>query len=105
MRVLDSDDQQVGTVAAMKMGDPGAVTSHGQRQTRGPVAGVVDAFLGAEPAVPEQRAEQLLRKGYIKIDAKGFLASDLYAEADELDRVDESGVRLRVPRARLVPKA
>lgn len=104
MRVLDSDDQQVGTVTAMKAGDPGAATAQGQRQTPGPVARVVDAFLGAEPSVPRQRAEQLLRGGYLRIDARGFLARDLYAGADEVDRVDESGVRLRVPGARLVPR-
>lgn len=104
MRVLDSDDEQVGTVSALKMGDPEATTTEGQRPSPGLVGGVVGSFVGSEPDVPEQHAEQLLREGYIKIDAKGVLARDLYARADDIAGVDETGVRLTVPRARLIPK-
>lgn len=106
MRVLDSDDEQAGIVSTTKMGDPGAVTGRGegQRSPTGVVSGVIDAFLGAEPRMPEQRAEQLLRTGYLRIDATGWFARDLYAAADEIDHVDSGVVRLRVPRARLVPR-
>jgi hypothetical protein len=104
MRVIDSDGEQVGTVSAMKMGDPDAATVAGQQDRRGLVEGLIDTFVGAEPDVPRQRAEQLLRQGYIKIDAKGFLARDLYAGADEIHRV-ENTVRLSVPRRRLVPES
>lgn len=104
MQVLDSDDEQLGNVSAMKMGDPEATTTQGQQQPRGLVGGVIDAFAGAEPDVPEQRAQQLLREGYIKIDAKGFFTSDLYAGGDEIDRVDGTTVRLSVPRRMLVPE-
>lgn len=86
------------------MGDPGAVTAQGQRDRRGFVEGVVDTFAGAEPDVPPQRAEQLLRTGYVKIDAREFLARDLYAGADEIRHVDGNLVQLTVPRRRLVPE-
>lgn len=96
--------EPVGTVSAMKMGDPEAASAEGQQYRRGLVEEVVDAFAGAEPDVPTERAEQLLRKGYVKIDARGFLARNLYAGSDEIHRVDET-VRLSVPRRRLVPES
>lgn len=103
MRVFDSDGEHVGTVAAMKMGDPDAATVEGQQHRRGLVEGLVDTFVGAEPDVPRQRAEQLLREGFVKIDTKGFLTRDLYAGAGEIHHVEES-VQLSVPRRRLVPE-
>ncbi len=103
MGVFDRDGEQVGTVSAMKMGDPDAATVAGQQHREGLVEGLINTFVGAEPDVPRQRAEQLLRSGYIKIDAKGFLARDLYAGADEIRYVDQT-VRLSVPRSRLVPE-
>ncbi len=104
MSVIDADGEQVGTVSAMKMGDPDAATVAGQQHREGLVEGLIDTFLGAEPDVPRQRAEQLLREGYIKIDAKGFLADDLYAGAGEIQDVGQT-VRLSVPRSRLVPES
>lgn len=102
--VVDSEGARVGTVSAVKMGDPDAVTAEGQQARRGFVEGVVDTFIGAEPDVPPQRAEELLRKGYVKIDARGFLARDLYAGEDEVQDADEDRVRLSVPRGVLVPE-
>lgn len=104
MRVLDSNGEEVGTVLTTKMGDPEAVTPAGQRMPGDLVDTVVDSFAGAEPDVHPQRAAQLLRTGYIKIDAKGWFARNLYAGAEEIDRVDDAGVRLAVPRSRLVPE-
>lgn len=104
MRVLDSDGETVGTVSDVKMGDPAAVTIAGQQHQRGLVDEVIDAFAGAEPHVPRQRAEQLLRMGYVKIDATGLLAKNLYAGGEEIDSVD-STVRLSVPRQQLVPES
>ncbi|MBB4912723.1 hypothetical protein [Actinophytocola algeriensis] len=46
----------------------------------------------------------MLRTGYVKIDAKDFFAHDLHAGEDEIHEVNDSGVRLSVPRSRLVPE-
>ncbi|WP_447001880.1 hypothetical protein ACRAKI_19175 [Saccharothrix isguenensis] len=105
MAVLDSGGEQVGTVAAVKFGDPEAVTTEGRRGPRGVGEMVRDTFVGSEPDVPAQLAERLLRTGYVKIDAKGFFATDLYADADQVDRVEADTVRLGVPRDGLIPKA
>lgn len=104
MPVLDSDGEQVGTVAELKMGDPEAVTPEGQRMPGGTTGTLTDPGDEDEPGVHPQFAAQLLRTGYIKINAKGWFARDLYAGAEQIDRVDDAGVRLSVPRSRLVPR-
>lgn len=104
MRVIDSEDEQLGTVADLKFGDPEAITDEGQRAPRGLAGQVVDAFAGSEPDVHPQLAGKLLRTGYIKIDAKGLFATDLYAGAEQIRHVDPDGVHLAVPRASLMPE-
>jgi hypothetical protein len=104
MRVLDSNGEQVGTVATTKLGDPGAVTEEGQRMSGGLMSTIADTVAGSEPDVEPQFAAQLLRTGYVKIDAKGFFASDLYAGAEQIEGVDSGEVRLSVPREQLVRK-
>ena len=105
MPVIDRENEQVGTVAALKFGDRQAITAEGQRIPRGLAGMVVDSFTGSEPDVPRQLAEKLLRTGYIKIDAKGLFSTDLYAGADQVDHVAADGVRLAVPRHHLVPES
>ncbi|PSL57372.1 hypothetical protein B0I31_102350 [Saccharothrix carnea] len=105
MPVIDRENEQLGTVAALKFGDPQAITAEGQQAPRGLAEVVVDSFTGSEPDVPRQLAEKLLRTGYIKIDAKGLFSTDLYAGADQVDRVAADGVRLAVPRHHLVPES
>lgn len=101
MRVLDRDEKPVGSVATMKMGDPQAITTEGQRSPGALWDWIRDSFGGSEPDVPPTRAEQLLREGYIKIDARGVFARDLYADAGQISNVDAEGVHLSVPRAAL----
>lgn len=104
MRVVDSDGEVVGDVESLKMGDPEAVTTAGQRWSGGLIDDLRDAFVGAEPDVYRQRAEQLLRTGYLKVDARGLFAHDLYVGPEQIDHVDGSGVTLVVPRSQLNPE-
>ncbi|RSM85238.1 hypothetical protein DMH04_18280 [Kibdelosporangium aridum] len=105
MRVLDKENQPVGSVTGMKMGDPEAITTQGQRPPGTVWDWVRDTFSGSEPDVPSTRAEQLLRKGYIKIDARGVFAKDLYADAEQIRGVDADGVHLSVSRAELTRRS
>ncbi|MCX2948903.1 hypothetical protein [Lentzea sp. NEAU-D7] len=104
MRVVDSEDEELGTVAEVKFGDPEAITAEGQRSPRGMTEHVVNSFTGSEPDVHPQLEGRLLRTGYIKIDAKGLFATDLYAGTEQIHHVDPDGVRLAVPRGRLIPE-
>jgi heat induced stress protein YflT len=91
MQVADAAGSKIGKVVLVKMGDPEAVT--------------VEHDPDAEPYLPDELAERLLRTGFIKIDRKGLLKPDVYAGADEIDDVDRDLVRLSVPVERLAPEA
>lgn len=88
MSVVDADGNEIGTVEEFKMGDPEAITAEGQapEQNNGLLANLLSA-LGGGPDVPQERAERMLRLGYVKIDNKGLLAGDRYVAADQVDRV------------------
>lgn len=96
MQVIDSAEQEVGTVELVKMGDAEAVTPQGQSTRGGLVEGVVQAFRGGEPQVPAQRAAQLLRTGFVKVDGKGVLDRDLYVAPDQVAVVAADVVHLAV---------
>lgn len=83
MQVADLGGAKIGKVVLVKMGDPEALTAEHDP--------------GAEPYLPDELAERLLRTGFIKIDRKGLLKRDVYAAADEIDAVDGDLVRLSVP--------
>ena len=90
MRVVDADGNELGTIEEFKMGNPEAVTAEGQApdQNEGLFSGLIKAFTGG-PDVPQERAERLLRIGYVKIDNKGAFAGDSYIAADQVDRVTD----------------
>lgn len=98
MDVVDASGEKVGTVESIKMGDPEAATTQGQTGAES------DSFLssvsqaigaGEAPDVHRQRAEHLLRVGYVKIDHSGMFSGHGYAAADEVDRVENDRVYLK----------
>jgi hypothetical protein len=103
MQVVDSAGAEVGTVELVKMGDPEAVTTAGQRTGRGRdlVDAVARDLAGVEPDVPPTVAARLLRTGYIKIDGKGLFHRDRYAAADEIAGVTADVVTLTTTRDNL----
>lgn len=96
IKVVSADGEKVGTVESFKMGDPEAITAEGQLvgERRGPIAEFMANAVGAGPDISEERAERLLRLGYIRIDGPG-LRADSYRAADQLGRVEEDTVYLK----------
>lgn len=97
MTVVDVNDDTVGKVESLRMGDPQAVTTEGQGEPGG--VDPVDVFAAAVSGgsgIPRQRQEQLLRMGFLKIDNSGILSGDTYVSADQVDRVAGDTVHLRV---------
>jgi hypothetical protein len=84
MRVFDAAGKEIGYVEFVKLGDPEAITTLGQEADNG------------EPRVAGELRERLLRLGFIKVDRKGFLTSDAYAAADEIDHLQDGAVHLTV---------
>lgn len=94
MTVVDSTGEEVGTVAAVQMGDPQAVTTEGQEpaENSGFLERIGEA-IDAGHGLPPQAEAQLRRTGYLKIDSKG-IASDVYASAEQVSDVSGDTVRL-----------
>ena len=98
MKVVDAAGDEIGTVEIVKMGDPQAATLSGNADTwEGVGRGFANIFgWDSEPDLPPQLAAQLLRVGFIKIDAKGLFAKDRYVSADRIAGVSGDTVRLTV---------
>jgi len=80
MPVYDAEDKKVGKVKYVQMGD-----------------GSADAL--AQPTdfynLPPETQSRLARHGYIQIDC-GFFARDRVATPDQIDELNDDGLRLRV---------
>ncbi|WP_460808292.1 hypothetical protein [Micromonospora zhanjiangensis] len=97
MRVIDATGAEVGTVTAVRSGDPNAVVAQEPSDGDGVLAGKVPhTEEGDEPAVPADLAARLLRTGYLRLtgDRSG---PDCYVEADQISEVTADAVRLAVP--------
>lgn len=82
MAVVDSIGTQAGTVTAVQ--PPGTDVRP-------------DVIVGA--------AEQLMGAGYLRINGEGLLSNDVYASGEQIARVDEGVVELRVRREDLLRSA
>ena len=89
MAVVDVHGDEVGTVEAVHMGDPDAVTAEGQE-------------VGADEDLPIGARARLLRVGYVRIHAKGLFAGRRWAAGDDVSHVVDRVVHLRVAKDSLL---
>lgn len=98
MAVFDASGKKVGKVKEVKMGDPQAVTPEGQVDTGGTNMLTMLANVFKTEDVDEERAQRLLRVGYLEVDGTG-IGNHFYEEADSVERVDDDGVHLSITRS------
>ncbi len=98
MTVVDAGGDDIGKVSFVKMGDPAAMTIVGEESGGGQGALDADGTFGGDgdPDLPEAFRNELIRVGYIQIDAKGWFGGDRYASADQIADVSGDTVRLSV---------
>lgn len=98
MDVFNAEGKKIGTVKAVKMGDPQAATPQGQTPEQG--GGIVNFLAGAfsTQEIDQERAQRLLRLGYVEVDGTG-IGNNFYEAADAVERVDDDGVHLDVSRS------
>jgi hypothetical protein len=98
MDVFNAAGKKIGTVKAVKMGDPQAATPQGQ--TLEEDGGIIGFFASAfsTQEIDEERAQRLLRLGYVEVDGTG-IGNNSYEAADAVERVDDEGVHLNVTRS------
>jgi hypothetical protein len=104
MKVVDAAGNEIGKVEFVRMGDPQAVTvSPAQVQrTGGLFENVAEAIAGSDADdLPETLAGDLLRVGYLRVDAKGWFNKDRFVPADAITDVAGDTVRIALTKDEL----
>ena len=113
MSVYDGEGEKIGTVRNVYLGavseeqderglGAATVATPGQQDTS-LIDGFLKAFASPQP-VPEPVRQRLLRHGFIRINTSGILTADRYARPDQIERVSEDHVFLRVPYEALIKR-
>jgi hypothetical protein len=110
MRVYDSEHREIGTVDGLKYPEnaiapdvePATLDAADEREDKTILGVVADAF-GREE-VPEPLRSQLLRDGYIHLDANGLFAADRYILPEQIARLEPDGIQLNVTRDALIKR-
>ncbi len=102
MRVVDRAGNEIGTVERVQMGDPGAAArSVGEASTADQFKSWIGSIFGAGFDLPEAKARQLLRDGFIKVDGPGIFDTDRFVRADRISQVRDDTVQLTLHREQL----
>lgn len=104
MNVVDALGEHVGKVRRVKMGDPDAVTTKGQVM-RTPLNwwdDLAQVFVGPAPEIGESIQNELVRVGFVQIDAKGPFNADYVVASFQIASVTGDTVTLTVDRDSLI---
>jgi hypothetical protein len=109
-RVFDSERHEIGKVDGLKYPEnatapdiePATVDAADTPEDNTIIGAMAEAF-GRED-IPEPLRSQLLRDGYIHLDARGLFAHDRYILPEQIARVDADGIQLNVTRDALIKR-
>ena len=110
MKVFDSEHHEIGRVDGLKYPEnavapdvePATVDEADERHDNTIIDAVAEAF-GREE-VPEPLRSQLLRDGYVHLDAKGLFARDRFILPEQIARLEPDGIQLNVTRDALLKR-
>ena len=109
MKVFDSERHEIGTIDDLKYPENAmapdvetATVDTADERDETLVDVVAEAF-GRED-VPEPLRSQLLRDGYVHLDASGLFASDRYILPEQIARMTPDGMQLNVTRDALIKR-
>ena len=109
--MYDRTSGKIGTVEYVYLGElTEADDEHSQRPAIPSALGSAERSLIEDFArdialtdhVPDPLREQLLRHGFIRINSAGLFTADRYAKPEQIARVSDDGVLLRVTRDELI---
>lgn len=116
MDVYDREDKKVGTVERLFFGSASTMDAgdyEAQTQTvdqeivdygRGSIVdAIADAFDPADD-IPESLRNRLLQQGFIRVDGAGLFASDRYVVPEQIARVSDDNVYLKVSQDDLIKR-
>jgi hypothetical protein len=110
MKVFDSEGHHIGKVDDLKFPEnataPDVEIAEVDDVVDSRDATIVDAVADAfgREEIPEPLRSQLLRDGYIHLDANGLFASDRYVLPEQIARLNAEGIQLNVTKDALIKK-
>ena len=111
MEVYDLTGEKVGEVKDLYFGaDSGSREEYSAGAASAPSPQIKDnglvediaKALGGEPNIPEELRERLLNNGYILVEGEGLFGADRYILTEQIARVHDDHVHLRVARRDLI---
>jgi hypothetical protein len=106
MTVVDSAGDEVGKVDFVKMGDPETVMVNPADSTDdrgGLFEGVADVIRGDDADdLPRTLSGEMLRVGYLRVDAKGWFTGDRFVPADAITSVSGDRVHLAITKDEMI---
>jgi hypothetical protein len=106
MIVIDSAGNEVGKVDFVKMGDPETVMVNPADSTDdrgGLFEGVADVIRGDDADdLPRTLSGEMLRIGYLRVDAKGWFTGDRFVPADAIASVSGDRVHLAITKDEMI---
>jgi hypothetical protein len=100
MKVYDNQGSEVGTVEFVHFAEASGMSGAGAASTPSEPAesGLMDILgkvFGSDD-LPEELRERLLMHGFIKMDSARLFGADRYIMFDQISKVEEDGVHLKV---------
>lgn len=107
MKVVDSTMDEIGTVETFRAtdDDPETAGANGAagvspvlEENENTLTAMLADVFSADETLPRELQEKALRDGFVRLDAKGILASDRYIFPEHIDRVEGDRLVLNVER-------
>jgi hypothetical protein len=100
MRVYDNQGEEVGTVEFVHFSEASGSRSTGaaslpDEPAKSDLIEIIRKVFGSDD-LPEELRERLLMRGFVKIDSAKLFGADRYAMSDQIAKVENNGVHLKV---------
>ncbi|MFO7737465.1 MAG: hypothetical protein R6V46_03260 [Desulfatiglandaceae bacterium] len=100
MKVYDNKGDEVGTVEFVRSSEAGSSEHPAAAVPAGEAAepDLVDVIgkMFSSDNLPKELRERLLMHGFIKVDSAALFGADRYVMLDQIEKVAENGVHLKV---------
>ncbi len=110
MNVLDRTGDRIGTVDRIKMSDEDPSSAAVEQVTPNPAdekpGGLIASFLETlhVDQVPSEMHDDLMRRGFIRVDGESLFAADRYVTPDQISEISGDNVMLKVGKDALIKR-
>lgn len=100
MKVYDNEGEEVGTIEFVHFSEADGSRSTGaasppDEPAKSDLIEIIRKAFGSD-GLPEELRERLLMRGFVKIESAKLFGADRYAMSDQIAKVENNGVHLKV---------